>query len=224
MNISDNGKDAPPTPAELQAMLGPPLVLSTESEAHFNKVFDQLIAAVKPQDMVEAILIRDFAVASWEINRYTRQRTLSLERGFKQNLEFQAQRIKSHRARQQGLATNLAEHMSRGPADIAHLTRLEEKVEDLPDEVAEILSRTPSELDHSHALEKTVAFHKDVEFLIVSLTKRRNEALHMLELYRAGLGKHVDKEMAEIVEGEYRVVEESAQAMDSPPLIPSTNP
>ena len=39
----------------------------------------------------------------------------------------------------------------------------------------------------------TISFHKDVEFIIASISKRRNEALRLLDLYRAGLGKQVER-------------------------------
>jgi hypothetical protein len=38
-------------------------------------------------------------------------------------------------------------------------------------------------------LEKSIAFHKDLEFLIASMTKRRDQALEMLNHYRQGLGQ-----------------------------------
>ena len=46
----------------------------------------------------------------------------------------------------------------------------------------------------------------------------------MLDLYRAGLGKQVETAMNEIIEGEYEEVEDQHQQVESPPLVPSTNP
>ena len=198
----------------LKQLLGPAPILSTESEEQFDQIFDQLIAALKPQDMVEGILTRDFAVPSWEINRNVRYRTLSLERSFRQSLDFQVQRIKSQNARKQELRKELAQTLAQTPADIARLTQLESKVYSSDKDIDEILNRTPSELDHCHALEKTIDFHKDVEFLITSLTKRRNEALQMLELYRAGLGKRADETMNEILDAEYQVVDDQPQQVE----------
>lgn len=211
--------------AELLFLMGPPPVLSTESVERFEIVLDQLITTLKPQDMMEGILIWEFAVPSWEINRYTRHRTLALDRSFKQSLDFQVQRIKSQNARNQDSQNRLSEQLAQTPADIAHLTHLERKMGDSATEIVEILKRTPSELDHCHALEKTIAFHKDVEFLITSISKRRNEALQMLDLYRAGLGKRVDQAMNEVLDAEYKLVEQEAerepQQVESPPLVPA---
>jgi hypothetical protein len=213
-----------PNVAELKELLGPMLVLSSESAERFEGVFDKLLACLNVQDIVEGLLIRDYAEADWEARRYSRLRTLSFERSFKQSLDFQVQRMKVQHARKQEQVSNLAEYAALKPADIAQVTRLEQKVHDSSTEVEEILKRTPKELDHAHALEKTISFHKDVEFVIASISKRRNEALHMLDLYRAGLGKRVDAAISEIIDAEHEVVEEPIKLEDAPRLVPSMDP
>ena len=91
------------------------------------------------------------------------------------------------------------------------------------DEIEQVLKRTPSELDHHEAIEKGIALHKDLEFLISSLTKRKNEALQMLDSYRKGLGKRVAEALDEIVEGEFKEVDAPAQLEEAavPKLIPA---
>ena len=224
--MSDNKNcDTGIDPAELRQLLGPAPILSTESADQFEKVLDRLIAALKPRDMVEGLLIWDFAIPSWEINRYARHRTVAFDRGFKQDLEFQVQRIKNEKARREDLAANLANHLSQKPADIAQLARLELQIKNADTEIDKILKSTPSELDHHRALEKAITFHKDLEFLITSLTKRRNNALEMLELYRAGLGKRVDEALNDILDAEYKVVgDQSQQMIQAPSLVPSMDP
>lgn len=195
-------------------------ILSTESAEQFEQIFDELLDCLKGQDVVEGILIREYAEASWEIHRYTRLRTLSFERNFKQTLDYQVQRLKVQRTRRQERAANFAEHATRKPDDIARVVRLEDNVVSVDTEADEILKRTPSELDHAHALEKNLLFHKDAEALIASMSKRRNETLQMLDMYRAGLGKRVDEAMSEILDAEHEVVEEPVHLLDSPTSVP----
>jgi hypothetical protein len=213
-----------PSAAELKELLGPVLVLSSESAERFEAVFDKLLVCLNVQDVMEGLLIRDYAETDWEARRYSRLRTLSFERSFKQSLDFQVQRLKAQWARKQEQVRNLAEYAALKPADIAEATRLEQKVFDSSTEVQEILKRTPKELDHAHALEKTISFHKDVEFVIASISKRRNEALHMLDLYRAGLGKRVDEAMSEIIDVEHEVVDQPVELKEAPRLVPSIEP
>jgi BarA-like signal transduction histidine kinase len=50
------------------------------------------------------------------------------------------------------------------------------------DDVTALLKRTPAELAYNKALERNIDLHKDLEFLITSIRKRRNEALEMLDI------------------------------------------
>ena len=160
---------------------------------------------------------------TWEINRYTRHRTHFFERRFRENRELQIERKKSQIARREELSKTLAQHLPQRPADISQLAYRERKIGGLPEEIDEILKRTPTEIDHSEALEKNIIVHTEVENLIASLAKRRNEALRMLEIYRTGLGSHVDGEMNGILEGEYKVVDQDVPHVGSPPLVPSSS-
>ena len=60
--------------------------------------------------------------------------------------------------------------------------------------------------------------------MIASISKRRNEALYMLDLYRAGLGKRVDAAISEIIDAEHEVVEEPVKLEEAPRLVPSMDP
>ena len=192
---------------EMKALFAAPPVLATESADQFEKVFDQVAASLNVQDMVELILVRDFAIPSWELDRYTRHRTVAFDRKFKDTLEAQVQQLKTQRARREACSARLAEHLVERPPEVAHLLELESKALEADVEIDEILCRTPSELSYNLALEKSIAFHKDLEFLITCITKRRNEALEMLDRYRQGLGRRAKEVMDEILDAECKVIE-----------------
>jgi hypothetical protein len=208
-----------------RALLPAPSILSTESAVEFELLFDKLLACLKAQDALEAMLIRDLAETSWELHRYGRLRGLSFERSFKQSLDFQVQRMKAQQARKQKQVGTLAEHATQKPADIAEVAYLERKLMDSPTDMVEILKRTPTELDHARALEKHLSFHKDVELILASISRRRNEALRLLDLYRAGLGKRVDEAVKEIIDAEPEVDgQQPVQLLASPSAVPSSDP
>jgi hypothetical protein len=206
--------------AEMKALFAAPPVLSTESAEQFRKVFDQVAVGLNVQDMVELILVRDFAISSWELDRYTRHRTVAFDRKFKDTLEAQVQQLKTQRARREAYSARLAEHLAQHPPDVAHLLELESKVLEADIEIEEILNRTPSELSYNLVLERSIAFHKDLEFLITCITKRRNEALEMLDRYRQGLGRRATEVMGEILDAECKVIEHQIV----PPFVPSLAP
>lgn len=208
-----------------RALLPAPSILSTEFAVEFELLFDKLLACLKAQDALEAMLIRDLAETSWELHRYGRLRGLSFERSFKQSLDFQVQRMKAQQARKQKQIGTLAEHATQKPADIAEVAYLERKLMDSPTDMVEILKRTPTELDHARALEKHLSFHKDVELILASISRRRNEALRLLDLYRAGLGKRVDEAVKEIIDAEPEVDDQQpVQLLASPSAVPSSDP
>jgi hypothetical protein len=207
-----------------KALLPAPSILSTESVMEFERLFDKLLTCLNVQDALEAMLIRDLAELTWELHRYSRLRGLSFERSVKQSLDFQVQRMKAQQARKQEQIGTLAEHATQAPKDIAEVAYLERKLMNSPTDMAEILRRTPTELDHAHALEKHVSFHKDVELIVASISRRRNEALRLFDLYRAGLGKRVDEAMKEIIDAEPEVDAQPVQLLEAPTAVPSGDP
>jgi hypothetical protein len=214
--------------ADMKALLPPQPVLATESMEQFEKIFDQVAIRLNVKDIVELIQVRAFVTASWDEARYTRHRAVAFDRKFKETLEKQVEHLESKQARREALSRALAEHLGPGPAQARYLVHLEERVCDAHTEIEDLLKRTPTELAYNKALERSIVFHKDLEFLITSISNRRNEALEMLERYRQGLGKRAEQIMEEILDAEYSQAEtpaiENQVPQIAPPLAASTAP
>jgi hypothetical protein len=214
---------------DMKALLPPIPVLATESQEQFEKIFDQVLATLKiDDDMVELLLIRDFVLPSWEIARYTRHRVVAFDRKFKDMLASQVEHLQSQKARREALAQRLAEYLGQHPPEASRLVELEEKVMEADVEIAKILKHTPGELAYNQALERSVNLHKDLEFLIISATKRRDQALEMLDRYRKGLGRRVKGALDEILEAEFDFANgklpEVFTRQIPPPLVPPAAP
>ena len=213
---------------DMKALLPPMPVLANESQEQFEKFFDQVATTLDVQEPIELVLIRDFVWPSWEIARYTRHRVIAFDRKFKDVLASQFEHLQSQKARREALAQRLAEYLSQRPADVSHLVEREDKVMEAHTEIAAILKHTPGELAYNRALEGSIGFHKDLEFLIISATKRRDQALEMLDRYRNGLGRHVKKTMDNILEAEFQLVNgkvaEALTRQIAPPLVPPPAP
>jgi hypothetical protein len=202
--------------ADMKALLPPVPVLATESLQQFEKIFDQLVASLKCQDMVELIHIRDFALAAWEEARYTRHRVVAFDRKFKDVVAGAVPDYRDPKVRQKAVAERLAEYLPYRPRDVGHLIELEDKVMEAADDVTALLKRTPAELAYNKALERNIDLHKDLEFLITSIRKRRNEALEILDYYRQSLGKRAEQIMAEILDAEFSLVPNQASENQLP--------
>jgi phytoene dehydrogenase-like protein len=210
--------------ADMKALLPPVPVLATESLQQFEKIFDQLVASLKCQDMVELIYIRDFALAAWEEARYTRHRVVAFDRKFKDVVAGEVPDHRDPNVRQKAVAERLAEYLPYRPQDIGHLVELEDKVMEAADDVTALLKRTPAELAYNKALERNIGLHKDLEFLITSIRKRRNEALEMLDWYRQSLGKRAEQIMADILDAEFNLVPNQAVENQLPQIASSLAP
>jgi hypothetical protein len=218
------GKVAKLSMADMTALLPPVPVLATESLQQFEKIFDQLVATLKCQDMVELIYIRDFALAAWEEARYARHRVVAFDRKFKDVVAGEVPDYRDPNRHQKAVAERLAEYLAYRPRDVGHLIELEDKVMEAADDVTALLKRTPAELAYNKALERNIGLHKDLEFLITSIRKRRNEALEMLDYYRQSLGRRAEQIMTEILDAEFNLVPNQASENQLPQIAPSLAP
>jgi hypothetical protein len=209
---------------DMKALLPPMPVLANESQEQFEKLFDQVATTLDAQDPVELILIRDFVWPSWEIARYTRHRVVAFDRKFKDIVASQVEHLQSKKARHEALAHRLAEYVGQRPAEASQLIELEDKVMEAHDEVTKILRTTPSELAYNRALERSIDLHKELEFLIISATKRCHQALEMLDRYRNGLGRRVKKTMEDILEAEFGFANGKLPEVFTPQIAPPLAP
>jgi hypothetical protein len=176
-------------------------------------LLDQVMACLKPQDIIEAMLTRDFVYASWLIARYSRHQIVSVERRFLQSLEFQAQRAKVQKARKEALVKDKAAKSADRPADIAGLVHLENIVESPVTDTDEILERTPTELEHNRALEKDILFIEQLDVLLSRARAWRNDSLKLLEHYRKGSEQLLSKVTAQVLYAEFEEVEEGTHEL-----------
>jgi hypothetical protein len=209
---------------DMKALLPPVPVLATESLEQFEQIFDQLVASLKCQDMVELIHIRDFALAAWEEARYTRHRVVAFDRKFKDVVAGEVPDDRDPKRRQKAVAERIAEYLPYRPQDVGHLIELEDKVMEAADDVTALLKRTPAELAYNKALERNIGLHKDLEFLITSIRKRRDEALEILDRYRQSLGRRAEQSMAEILDAEFNLVPNQAGENQLPQIALSSAP
>jgi hypothetical protein len=76
--------------SELKELLGPPPVLSSEDPKGYDEMMARLMECLWPNDFLEKLLIKQIVDSSWEIVRYTRHKTLGIERRARQIREAQA--------------------------------------------------------------------------------------------------------------------------------------
>jgi hypothetical protein len=201
--------------AELKELLGPPAVLSSEDVKAYDEILARLMECLGPRDFMEQLLIKQFVDGTWDVMRYTRHKSLAIERKARQLREYQVKRDKmqsqmKHKGSQPYPATELG-----------RMNELEDTIENTGNDVDAILDRPTAELDHARALEKSIVYHLQLDQSLNTAVARRDDALVQLERYRRGLGKRLRKASEEIIDAEFNDVGHESKD-PTPPLVPSS--
>jgi hypothetical protein len=122
-----------------------------------------------------------------------------------------------------------AQQFSRGPADVAEMAALEKKISDTVADIDRILAHKATEIDHNRAIQMSAEFQENLDHLINSATRRRNEAFYLLERYSTGLGRAVEEKIDKIVDAEFEAVENDTKTepetkLEVQPAITATPP
>jgi len=88
----EQAEEAAANCAKLREWFGPPPVLSTENQKAYDDLTMDLLQLLGPHDLIELMYIRQLADSTWEVIRYTRHKTLAIDRKFRARLELQAKR------------------------------------------------------------------------------------------------------------------------------------
>jgi hypothetical protein len=186
-------------------VFGSPSLLTTESISQYREMADQLIKSLQPNDGLELLLVRQVLHETWKILRFERHQTLGIDRRARQSLDLQND-LKAERAKKrEALSKKLAENTGRPVTELSQMVELckviEPSVEDV-DALAQSGHERRLEVMHNEALEAAIDFQERLDRLINGATKRRNDALQLLEYYRVGLGRRLRELTDHIIDGD----------------------
>ncbi len=138
----------------LWALFGPPPVLSTENQQAYDQIRAGYVAYYKPTNSLQMKLVREVVDTEWEMSRFSRHRTVVIERRFRTQLENYASQLRSNNAGRKQEAERLSEY----PSAVEKLARLQAVISRTESDIEEILKREPAETDHNRGLEQAAAF------------------------------------------------------------------
>jgi cysteinyl-tRNA synthetase len=205
-----------PDLTELKKLFGPPPVLSTESEETYYSIMAAFVKCFAPGDFMVQMFMKDLTDSTWDAMRYTRHKTLAMERQYRQRLEYQAKRVKEAAERKRLAAPVKNDDEDCTPVEKRSFELLE-VFESTVDDVKKILERTPTELDHARALEDVIEYHERLDALLGEAIERRNDALEQIGLYRQVLGHQLRGVSDDIIDAEF-----SEAKPEEMPLVPSS--
>ena len=199
--------------AELRQLFGPPPVLRSETTQSYDEIMTRLMEGFAPRNFIQQIYIKELADCTWEMARYTRHKTLTMEARFQQRLEFQTQR--------QRVAAQSKDTFAKGPAGQAReaATTPDEVLDGLVKEIDDILLKPVAELAHVCALEVALVKLERVNKLLNAARARRNNILEQIEAYKAGLGQRLRRISDKIIATESAAVAAQPKQV-AEPLVP----
>lgn len=199
--------------AELRQLFGPPPVLRSETTQSYDEIMTRLMEGFAPRNFIQQIYIKELADCTWEMARYTRHKTLTMEARFQQRLEFQTQR---QRAAAQSKDT-FAKGQARQGREAA--TTPDDVLDGLVKEIDDILLKPVAELAHVCALEVVLVKLERVNKLLNAARARRNNILEQIEAYKAGLGQRLRRISDKIIATESAAVAAQPKQV-AEPLVP----
>jgi hypothetical protein len=204
--------------AELRQLFGPPPVLRSESTQSYDEIMTRLMECFAPRNFIQQIFIKELADCTWEMARYTRHKTLTMQARFQQRLEFQAQR--------QRAAAQSKDTLAKGPAGQAReaATTPDDVLDGLVKEIDDMLLKPAAEIGHVRALEVVLVKLERINKLLDAARERRNNILEQIEAYKAGLGQRLRRISDKIIATESAAVaaqpKQVAEQQVAEPLVP----
>jgi hypothetical protein len=168
--------------AELETM-SPAPVLSTENAASYAKLLLDMVICYKPRDAMQKTLVRQIVDSTWEMSRYGRAKTGLIDRRFRKQKELVLQRQAALKKQAEARTQERSKHEQPPQTALDQYVELEEVVFSTVEDVDAILKRVPEERDHQRALEQGIKHHCELDQLLNSAIKRRNDAIKQYELY-----------------------------------------
>ena len=196
-------------------LFGSPPLLSNEKLEPFEEMMNRLTACMRPEDFVVSVFVYQVGIETWCTMRWKRYQSLMINRWESTAREFEVQRAKLSKQRkvaQQDPPELIKDAKNEGDRDFALMESLERTYEDCMTSL-----ESAKEIDLVVAFERGIDKLQKVELLIGDTQKRCNDAFRQIEWYRAGLAQVLRKEADEIIEGECKEIETTADAV---PLIP----
>jgi hypothetical protein len=183
-------------------LFGPAPILSTEYLELYETIATGLVAAHRPKDAMEKLLVRKMVDSIWEVERYVRHKNRTIDRKFREHLEYQA--------RQTNMLPDGREEPDRGylskekTAEINRLSALDRASEAGIRNLNKAIEQFATDLDHARALEEGAHYYERLDRLHSEAFKRFREAFAMLGQYREVTRYWHRSRSTEIVDGEFR--------------------
>jgi hypothetical protein len=200
--------------ATLLAVFGPPPVLSSEDKEGYAALLKGHIAFYRPAHPMVVFLIKQLADTQWEIFRFIRNRTVSIERRFQSWRKGRVAELeRKNKDRKQHLAT--LEDFTNAQRQIIY--QKEKTIKDTETTIKVLATRGATVDEENIDIEEASGVLDKSDKWMTTATARQNNLLQLLEYYCGPADQR-----NEITEGEFKEVQaEEVKQIAAPPAAPT---
>jgi hypothetical protein len=189
--MTANHNPNPPAVVASCRRWGPPYLIPGEDSAAFDELFVRVVAAVRPADTVEEILLGNFVDLEWEILRWRRLKASHITNIACQHLTWRSPSFN-------GKDKLLKDWAARKPRAVKRLDRILKSEGLNMDEIVR------------EALYEGLEEIKRIEAMIATAEARRNATLREIGRHRASFVGALRRALPQLEDAEYQAIEVDA--------------
>jgi hypothetical protein len=211
IRLNSKAKSMTPARTRVQrlALFGPPPLLEEEDAASYDELLARICAAVRPVDIIDEIFVADVVFLEWDILRLRRVKSNLLRGSGRKALEDFFRRTLHNDLDSEGFLKKL--HKIIAEEDRAkELARAYARREpDAIKQVDELLASSGLTMHDimAEGLTEKIDEIERIDRLITIAETRRNASLREIDRRRAVLGEALRRNVQEIEDGEFEVIE-----------------
>jgi hypothetical protein len=199
--------------AALLTVFGPPPVLSSEDKEGYATLLKGHIAFYRPTHPMVVFLIKQLADTQWEVFRFIRNRTVSIERRFQTWRDGRVAELeRKNKERKQHLAT--LENFTNAQRQIIY--QREKTIKDAETRIKDLATRGATVDEENIDIEEASGVLDKSDKWMTTATARQNNLLQLLEYYCGPADQR-----NEIADAEFKEVQaQEVKQITAPPVAP----
>ena len=205
-----------------KAVIGAPVLLSTERVDAYDAMFAWFIESLKPRDAIQLFLVQQVVQETWKILRYQRHQTLGTERRVRVSAELQ-KRLRAERAAKLEARSETSQPRTERPAtELLRMRELCNEIETTAEDVetlAEGGKLHHREFMQNKAFEEGMEFQERLDRLIGASTEQIDMLLGTYDHCQYDLAQRTRKLSREIIDADVVELENPS----SPRMIEAIN-
>ena len=199
--------------AALLAIFGPAPVLSSEDQEGYAALLKGHIAFYRPAHPMVVFLIKQLADTQWEIFRFIRNRTVSIERRFRIWRKGRVAELeRKNKERKQHLET--LEDLTNAQRQVIY--QVEKTIKDTETRIKNLATRDATLDEENVDMEEASGFLDKSDKWMTTATARQNNLLQLLEYYCGPADQR-----SEVADAEFKEVQsQDVKQITAPPVAP----